>query len=206
MELTPLQIDSITEIINIGVGRAGNILNKMFGARILLNVPNVKLLKSDDLIKEINLGSHGDISSVNLIFKGVFSGFSKLIFPTESAAKLVAAFTEEETSEDDFDEISSSALAEIGSIVLNSLLGSVGNTLNIRISYSSPTYLEDNIEQLLNLKKVNIEPISLLAKAEFTIENLNITGDFILLFEVGSMRRFVSLIDTYIGDFEDGEL
>jgi chemotaxis protein CheC len=205
MELTPLQYDTIKEVINIGVGRAAGILNKMFTHRMNLEVPSVKILSSDDLIKELDDGLLESISSVNLSFKGKFSGLAKLIFPTESAAKLVTAFTEEDTDEEDLDEIRSATLAEIGNIVLNSLMGSIGNSLSLRINYSTPIYIEDRIEQLLNIKKAQIEPYSLLAKTRFHVEELNISGNFVLLFEIGSLENFIALIDSLIDSIEDDD-
>lgn len=202
MELTSLQLDTVREVINMGVGRAAGILNKMFSSRIKLQVPFVKVLSSEELIKEIDDGLHENISSVNLSFKGEFSGLAKLIFPTESAAKLVTAFIEEETDEEDMDEIRSATLAEIGNIVLNSLMGSIGNTLKLRINYSTPTYLEDRIEQLLSIRKAEVEPMSMLARTRFSIEDLDITGDFVLLFEIGSLRNFLKMIDDYVKDLE----
>jgi chemotaxis protein CheC len=205
MQLTPLQFDTVREVINIGVGKAAGILNKMFTYRIDLEVPTISILSAEDLIKELDDGLHESISSVNLSFKGEFSGLAKLIFPTESAAKLVTAFTEEDTDEEDLDEIRSATLAEIGNIVLNSLMGSIGNSLSLRINYSTPIYIEDRIEQLLNLKKAQVEPYSMLAKTKFNIEKLNISGNFVLLFEIGSLDKFIHLIDDLINSLEDDE-
>ncbi len=205
MKLTPIQLDAIREVINIGVGRAAGILNKMFTYRMKLEVPTISILSAEELIKEVDDGLHINISSVNLSFKGEFSGLAKLIFPTESATKLVKAFTEEDTDDEDMDEIRAATLAEIGNIVLNSLMGSIGNTLSLRINYSTPTYIEDRIEHLLNIKKAQIEPYSMLAKTKFNVEELNISGNFVLLFEIGSLASFIALIDTQIKSYEDNE-
>jgi chemotaxis protein CheC len=197
MNITKIQLDGIREIINIGIGRAANILNKMFEARIKLNVPEVDIVKYDEIISHLDDGKNESVSSVNLSFKGQFSGMSKLIFPTDSAAKLVTAFVEEDTEEDDMDEIRSATLAEIGNIVLNSLMGSIGNILKLKISYTTPNYFEDKIENLLNLRNLELEPVTLLAKTSFLMENLNIRGDFVLLFEIGSLKEFLLNVDYY---------
>lgn len=43
LELTAMQIDALTEIVNIGVGRAASSLSDIIGAHILLKVPDVNI-------------------------------------------------------------------------------------------------------------------------------------------------------------------
>jgi len=95
MNLTEDQIDAIREIINIGVGKSAAILNKMINKHIKLQVPYVEFTKVDKIISIINHSSEDELSSVNLSFKGLLVGTAKLIFPTDSAAKLVALFTDD---------------------------------------------------------------------------------------------------------------
>ena len=45
--LTGLQVDVISEMINIGVGRSASILNEMVRARVQLQVPIVRVLAPD---------------------------------------------------------------------------------------------------------------------------------------------------------------
>jgi len=48
-----------------------------------------------------------------------------------------------------------------------------------------------------------VEPYSLLAKTRFHIEKLNISGNLVLLFEIGSLDRFILLIDHFIKTIEE---
>lgn len=57
---------------------------------------------------------------------------------------------------------------EIGNIVINSVMGSIGNVLRQHMNYALPVYLEDTVENFWksnNLSKTTI----LLAQARFTI-------------------------------------
>jgi chemotaxis protein CheC len=93
-------------------------------------------------------------------------------------------------------------LSEVGNIVLNGVMGSIGNILKQHISYTIPTYIEDSIENLLTLDS-NINPppnTILLVRIRFMIQQLQIEGDIILLFEVGSFTALLAAIDAIKAD------
>jgi chemotaxis protein CheC len=196
MNPTSEQIDVLKELINIGVGRAAGMLNDMLQSRVLLQVPYVKIFTPATLQAEIEeLGSE-KLSTVRLTFKGPFSGIASLVFPPDSAGKLVDVLTGEEAGETDLDSIRIGTLTEVGNIILNGVMGSIGNVLEKHINYSVPTYLENNIEQLLLAENVDVDTTILLAHTRFSIEQLQIEGDIILLFEVGSFDALLEAIDA----------
>jgi chemotaxis protein CheC len=203
MKLTDIQLDAISEIVNMGTGKAANVLNKMFESRIQLQVPAIKIVKSTDIATQMQVNAKESVSAVNLAFRGRFAGIAKLIFSTESAAKLVTVFAEEDTEEEEMDEIRSTTLAEIGNIVLNSLVGAIGNILELMLDYSIPTYSEGDYSVLLKVKNSSIDDYTLLAHTKFKMDDGNIEGDFVLIFEIGSLGEFLSLIDEYIDSLEE---
>jgi chemotaxis protein CheC len=148
MNPTARQLDALSELINIGVGRSADVLNTMFNSHIDLQVPFVKILMPDDFRKEIEALGSDSLSAVHLIFKGMFSGTAQLIFPAVTASKLVTTVTGEEVMSESLDEIRSGTLCEIGNIVLNGLMGSISNVLKMNLKYSVPTYLEGKIGNL----------------------------------------------------------
>ncbi len=198
MNLTEDQIDAIREIINIGVGKSAAILNKMINKHIKLQVPYVEFTKVDKIINIINHSTEDELSSVNLSFKGLLVGTAKLIFPTDSASKLVALFTDDNSGDDDMDEIKVATLSEIGNIVLNSLVGTISNTLSLPLNYSIPSYQEGILNDLLSHYASMTESAHLLAQTRFVIEELEIIGDFILLLEVESSYVFLELVEQFL--------
>ncbi|MFC1975106.1 chemotaxis protein CheC [Chloroflexota bacterium] len=195
MNPTPDQIDVLKELINIGVGRAAGMLNDMLQSRVQLQVPYVKIFSPLTLQEEMGeLGSE-KLSTVRLSFKGPFSGIASLVFPPDSAGKLVDILTGEEPVTPDLDSIRIGTLTEVGNIILNGVMGSIGNVLEKHINYSVPTYMENNIESLLLTDGLDANTTILLAHTRFTIEQLQIEGDIILLFEVGSFDALLAAID-----------
>jgi chemotaxis protein CheC len=196
MKLTSDQIDILKELINIGVGRAAGMLNDMLLSRVQLQVPYVKVFSPLTLQEEMGELGGDKLSTVRLTFKGPFSGIASLVFPPDSAAKLVDILTGEEPGDTDLDSIRIGTLTEVGNIILNGVMGSIGNVLERHINYSVPAYIEDNIEHLLLADDPDSNTTILLAHTRFTIEQLQIEGDIILLFEVGSFDALLAAIDA----------
>ena len=198
MKLTADQLDALTELINIGVGQAAGMLNEMIEFRIQLQVPWLQLLSSSELQQELGkrLGKER-LSSVQLEFSGSFSGNVQLVFPTESAATLVEVLTEEKSESPALDELKIGTLTEVGNIVINGVMGSISNILTQPIHYDVPYYIEEDINYLLSLpaQKYDNEGEFLLAQTRFDIEELQVQGDIILFFHVGSFHALLAAID-----------
>ena len=197
MELTADQLDALTELINIGVGQAASMLNEMIEFRIHLQVPIVQLLTPPELLKTLR-GRLGfdQLATVQLPFGGSFSGTAQLVFPTESAATLVAVLTGEEIENPELDTLKIGTLTEVGNIVINGVLGSISNILDRPLQYQVPIYSEEDMAHLLPSSEVDLETTVLLAEARFRVEELQVQGDIVLFFDVGSFDTLMESIDT----------
>lgn len=199
MHLTEKQFDALQELVNIGVGRAAGMLNQMVDSRIILEIPYIKVLNAADLHKELAKKFNGDcFAAVRQGFKGSFCGTAELVFPTESASKLVAVLTGEEQGSPDLDAVKIGTLSEIGNIIINSVMGSISNLLRQHMNYALPLYLEDTVENLLLLDNIGNSTI-ILAQTSFIIERLEITGDMLLVFELSSFDALLVAIEQEVG-------
>jgi chemotaxis protein CheC len=199
-QLTEEQIDALQELMNIGVGRAASILNEMLDSRILLQIPLVKVLNYKELQQELTSRFDSNpLAAVRLSFTGSFSGIAELVFPTESASKLVALLTGEEPGTPDLDSVRIGTLSEIGNIVINGVMGSISNVLKQHMNYALPIYAEDSIDNLITLDSYIERTVFLLAQARFTIEQLELIGDIILIFETSSFDVLIDAIDRELG-------
>ncbi len=195
MQLTDDEIDALKELVNIGVGRAASMLNEMVDSRIFLKIPSIQVLNATDLQQELTKKFNNHcFAAVTQSFTGSFCGTAELVFPTESASKLVAVLTGEKQGSPDLDAVKIGTLTEIGNIVINSVMGSISNVLKQYMNYALPVYLEDTVENLLRSNNVSNSTI-LLASARFTIEELEIIGDIVLIFEVNSFEVLLAAIN-----------
>lgn len=199
MNVTADELDALQELINIGVGRAASLLNEMVDSHIRLKTPVVKVLTAADAYQELIKRFHDEtLASVKLGFTGSFYGTASLIFPTDSASTLIAVLTGEDPGSADLDALKIGTLSEIGNIVINGVMGSLSNVLKRHVNYTLPVYLEDTIENLL-LSAYKSDSKILLAQASFTIERLEIIGDIILIFLVGTFDVLINAMNDEMG-------
>lgn len=201
MNLSAKQLDALQEIVNIGIGQAAGILNDMIDSPIRLQMPYLKILSPLELQQELRHDLDGEaISAVQLKFAGSFGGLAQLVFPTDSAAMLIAMLTGEEVGTQDLDSVKIGTLSEVGNIVINGVMGSISNVLQQRLNYSLPSYTEGTVESLLKSGDLSPNTVVLLAKTHFTIERLYIAGDIILIFNVSSFDTILAAINQIVGD------
>jgi len=191
MQITPEQKDALTELINIGVGHAASTLNFLINHKIRLSVPEIEI-KSLHAIQSAP-PVHDDISAVSMNFHGDFDGNASLVFPLESARILVGVLTGEAADSAELDDLRSGTLAEVGNILLNGVMGSLSNMLASTLEYSVPNYQEGSLSQMLGHQKAEAV---LMARATFYIDELCITGNILLFFEIESFQTLLQTLDA----------
>lgn len=197
MELSTDQLDVLTEMINIGLGVSASVLNDMVQAHVQLQVPKVRVLSSGEFVAEISKESKDDLASIQLPFKSeTFAGRSMLVFPTESASKLVSLLTDETQTGLDLDEERSSTLTEIGNILLNGVMGSISNVLDDKLEYSLPYFLEDSLPQLSSIEGNHECTAVIVAETHFSVLDHQIEGDILILLGTRSLDALKTTLDA----------
>jgi len=196
MNLTLNQIDALTGLINTGVGRSAGMLSEMVNIRVYLQVPPIKVFSPLEAKRELERLGRNRLATVQLVFKGPFSGSASLVFRHETASKLVSILTGEGLGSYDPDSIRAGTFSEVGSIVINGVMDSIGNVLKERIRYSFPKHTENTIEDLLTPSGFDPNATVLLTRTYLRIERLLVEGDIILIFNVGSFEALLEVVDT----------
>ena len=192
--LTPLQKDALTELINIGVGKAAGVLNEMIATHVELNVPSVQILDSAALQKILEDANDSRHSVVRLGFEGGLTGATSLVFLLCDAGKLVGLLTGEQQNDSEFDSVMEHTLLEVGNIVINGVMGSIANTVGITINYSIPEYKKDTLGNIFGSRKAHLQRLFILADTSFKIEEHQIDGTMFILFEMNSFQNVLQSI------------
>ncbi len=170
MNLTLDQIDVWQELINIGVGEAASTLNQSLNAHIDLQVPSLSILSLQEARQKLSREiGNAQVSAVQLDFRGPFTGIVQVVFPTDSAAKLVTVMLAERPELADLDALKIGTLIEVGNILLNCVFGTISNQLEQSFKYSLPVYLEATVDSILPADEFEDSDLVLLAKAIFSI-------------------------------------
>ncbi len=197
MTLSVDQLDGLKEVVNIGVARAAKILNAMLTSHIKLNVPEIKVITREELAVTAEAMPTEILSSVQLGFSGECAGSASLIFPSSSAGKLVAALTDDSADAEDMDSIRTGTLTEVGNIVVNAVMGQISNLLGHSLLYQVPLYLEEEAAQLIS-RHAEDTKVLLLANTFFNIEDHDLDGNIMIVFEAESFETLLKAIQNLV--------
>ncbi|MEZ5400099.1 MAG: chemotaxis protein CheC [Bryobacteraceae bacterium] len=194
MVLNENQADVLAEVMNLGMGHAGNSLNELVGAHIELRVPSVALVSAAEAQARIEQLGWEPLSSVQLEFSGSLNGNVALMFPGDSAVQLVSLLTGDDGAHDDVDGLRRATLEEAGNILLNGVVGAVSNLLANQISFSAPYYSEsDRVVERLTARSGNAW--ILLSRAQFKVADCPIEGEILLYFEILSLEVLLDALN-----------
>jgi chemotaxis protein CheC len=199
--VTQDQLDGLSELINMGVGRAASALNDLVDGHVDLSVPEVHVVAVEDLPGALSGLGREAVSSVQMAFRGSLDGSAFLVFPQPSAIKLVNLITADDSGSADVDSILSGTLTEVGNILINCVVGTLSNVLRQPLHYSPPVYEEEPLTRLL-VRQGREEPLIVLARTTFHIRQMQVEGSLLLLFE---LQSFDSLLAAMAAGFSEAQ-
>lgn len=207
--LTPIQKDALTEILNVQLGAAAAILSEMVSQKIILSVPELELqqgceLNSSDLNKHYFLGVE-DVILTTLTFGNEFQGNATLVFPQDTAGILANACLGNEIDENTGADLSCEdidVIKEICNIILNSLIGDLGNILEVKLEYSS-FETGFSLEPLGNKKNIPTDSQVLVLYTSFFLTKSQVKGIILIALSAASYQMLIKRIDTMLSDLND---
>lgn len=200
MELTPQQVDSLTELINIGYGRAAGSLSELTGYRITLEVPKVSIYPIAEIGPLLEGSMTTQVASVNQKFSGPISGDALLLLDKASAVVLSRLLTDDRAKAGDFDSNAKEIIVEVGNILLNACLGVFGNLLQIQVSFSVPRLYVDQVSKVIN----NVAGYSgervkygLMIQTRFQARDEDVYGYLVIVLGITSLDRLLHELENW---------
>jgi chemotaxis protein CheC len=199
IELTDLEHDALTELVNIGVSRAASSLRKMIGEEVLLSVPSIEIMAPQNATRLIKERETDELVAIQQQFEGAFSGRALLIFPEATSLDLVRAIIGSDVPLDQVADMEHEALAETGNIILNGCLATMANMLKRSLNISLPEVIRGDGATLFSLPHERPdEGLVLFLYINFSIRNRNIRGYIAMLMDLPSLAALKELIAGFI--------
>ena len=196
--LSELELDALTELVNIGVSRAAASLGAMVGEQVLLSVPSVVIVSRSKAADLLGGTRQDPLIAVRQAFHGDVSGRALLIFPEKNSLELVRAVVGERLSLEDILELEHEALAEIGNIILNACIATVANLLERSLTMSLPEIVRGDSEGLFNLSVAIGDDIVLFVHINFSLKGHQITGYVAMIMDFPSLISLKELVAGFI--------
>ena len=197
--LDELELDALTELVNIGVSRAANSLREMVGEQVHLSVPQITLLGRNDAIRLLSEREEDKLVAVHQVFDGDIHGRVLLIFPEKKSLELVRAVTGGDLSLEDIIELEHEALAETGNIILNGCLATIANLLERNLKMSLPEILKGDGPEFFELAPPPAAgDVVLFLYIDFAIRQRDINGYIVMLMDMPSLAALKVLLQEFI--------
>ncbi len=191
MKMSDDDLGALTEVLNIGIGRAASSLSQMVGTRVELGVPRIRLIHLKEATTSI-LSTSYDMSVVQG-FAGKIAGHAILGFPTESGKILARLLNGQDCSSEISEFELAGVLTEVGNVVLNGVLGSLSNLLNMPLQFQVPEFgmvTDPNGHSTRGFSN-DSGPV-LIADADFQVNERSIQGSIVVCFQLASLEMLIA--------------
>ncbi|HEX3730200.1 MAG TPA: chemotaxis protein CheC [Opitutaceae bacterium] len=200
MELTIDQRDALTELINIGYGRAAGALSELTGYRITLEVPQVTIHKIEAIGPMLEKVIDVDVASVQQAFSGAIAGSAMLLLDEQAALTLSRLLVDEPSAARDFDAGAREIITEVGNILLNACLGVFGNLLRVQVEFKVPRL---SVQSVRSTFKSAVDEAAealrygLVVHTRFYIKAGDVSGYLVIVLGLSSFDRLLRELEKW---------
>ena len=112
--LSPMQLDALKEVFNIGSANAATSLSLLLNRKIDMGVPNIKIIRLEEILDD---DLNNEVIAVLVKIVGEASGYILHAFDKHIAEEIIKALI---PNGDVFNDMGMSTIAEIGNIIASS--------------------------------------------------------------------------------------
>ena len=198
--MTELERDIIREILNIGLARAADSFAIIAQERVLLEVPNLDLVPSSNILSRVQdyEGSHVIIQSD---IKGDFNGTTLMFFSGQHVQRLSRVCLRMDVTDSvKIDAMQESLLLEISNIITGALVTQLANILKAQIYGAPPIAPRGNIADSLNALVLNrpmVQPLIFSVITQFSDKENSVELPLMIFFDRDTFTKMLEIIRTY---------
>jgi chemotaxis protein CheC len=202
LKLNNVQMDILKETSNIGMGHAATALSQMIGHPVKLRVPHVTITKISQVPEYLG-GAEKMMVGITLQVLGDARGSILLLFPQESAHRLLCNLIGDQGKVLIMNEVTISALKEVGNILASAYLSALGSMLHKTLIPSIPLLAYDMAGAVVDYVLIDLSKssdLAMLVETDFIGESssdLAIKGHFFLIPDPSTLDMFLDAAGGY---------
>jgi len=197
--LTPKQKEMLERIIKLSTDSSAVALSEMTDKAIFLQSPRLDIVALESVVG-ITGGAEVTAVSVFLMFGGEINGNILLVFPGDSAFKLIDIVMHEDRGGiQELDEMGISVLGEVGNLVSAYFLSTLSDYTGLDLRPSSPMVAEDMVGAIISSAVMTLEraPEEILyIETEIADETSKIEGYLMLFTDEDSLGSLLRAIEA----------
>ena len=200
-ELNNIQLDVLTEIGNIGSGNAATALAKMLNKKVDMNVPKAKIIELSQ-VSEILGDPSRIVIGILLEVVGDIGGYIMFILDENEAKSLLELIVGKYSDgKIEYDDLTISALKEVGNIMSGSYLGALSVLTKLKIMPCVPEFALDMAGAILSFPAIALGKTGdtvLYIETEFIEGKEKVIGDFFLVPDVESYSILLKALEVSV--------
>ncbi len=197
MNLNDIELDALTEVFNVGVGQAADALSQLAGSPVRLKVPLVAMLSKQDISDDLMAQGTERICAVRQDFRGVLNTEAVLMFPVQQSLQLVQMMVGGDVPLEQLGEMEQEAMAEIGNILLNSVVSGIADVLRLRFEGSLPQVEMGPVHDVL-CGQGQLQEQVLSLQIDFTLDALAVQGYLVFMLDVESVVSLKATVQAFL--------
>lgn len=194
--LNNFMIDILKELGNIGAGNAATALSNMISKKVDMNVPNVRLLKFNN-VAEILGGEENLIIGIYFELMEDIVGNIMFALDLDSAINLSNILYNRKKEDRVLDEMDISALSEVGNILASSYANSLSSLTGLKIYISVPSISIDMAGAILSVPAIQFGFVSdhaLMIETTFEEDDKLVAGNLFFLPDLNSFDKILTAL------------
>ncbi|MFN4120736.1 chemotaxis protein CheC [Acidovorax sp.] len=200
IQLDADQVDALSEIFNIGVGKAAAAMGNLMRDEVLLSVPHVSILTVSEAAQQLGAAER-PMYGVRQPFRGVFNGDALLIFPGNKSLEIVRIVAGQSVPSEDLSAIEQDAMTEVGNVMLNACIAALADLLGSEFELSPPSIDTGDSRTILGTRIQNHLVVFL--HIRFELLSSQIEGFVVFVLNTTSLEGLRSAINRLLGRPED---
>jgi len=198
--LNELEQDAITEVFNIGIGKAASALSEMVAKEVALSVPKLSITTIEEANQAI-CQSIDRVSGVKECFDGAIAGNAILLFPESRALELIRLLIPGNLPDEMLLEMEEDTLTEVGNIILNATLSSLSDIMEEELHNKIPEAFKGSISDVILCNELTSKADQHVLKLDMnmSIKDASLKGDISFLIIIKSIDSFKEKLARYFG-------
>ena len=193
-ELSPVAIDCLREIGNIGSGSAASSLSQMLGKPIEMRVTDVCVLEYQQIIDTMG-GPEKVITGILVRLQGDIKGMMMFLLEDSFAQVVLSTFMSQDKIElTKLDDMQLSVITEMGNIMAGSYLRALATLTGLTIDMEIPSMTVDMLGAIMSVPITEFAQVGdkvLFINDGFSVDGVDIKSNIILIPEMESLETLM---------------
>ena len=193
-DLTPMQLDVLQEIGNIGSGNASAALSNLISKNVEIEMPRVKIVGFQEAIDQSG-GAERVVAGVLSRMVGNIEGMIILFVDRNFINAVISSFLDKQvTNLLNLQEEEISALSEVGNIMGGAYVSAIGQLTGIDAALESPVFQVDMIGALMSVPVVEFGEVGdkiLYIDKKLSIDGQDMNAKLLMIPTIDSLENMM---------------